>query len=138
MDLHLTYPTYTGSSGVQAPSTLDSSYYDLLTEDKLRSRDEDQVLLKWFIKNNAKRNTDTSYIDRSRRWYRGRQAPTGTELMPRLSAPTKIPTKGDAKAKKEVEPKILMIHQLWLWKLCDSMSANLYCCRVELGDTVQS
>ena len=34
--------------GLQAPVSLDSSYYDMLEEDKIHIRDKDQVVRKWF------------------------------------------------------------------------------------------
>ncbi|KAI5461704.1 hypothetical protein BGZ63DRAFT_356200 [Mariannaea sp. PMI_226] len=42
------YPPFSGSAGLQRPQTLDSSYYNMLDEEKLRARDGDQVVLKWF------------------------------------------------------------------------------------------
>jgi len=153
--LHDTYPTYTGSAGLQAPSTLDSSYYDMLSEKKLRIRDEDQVMLKWFEKK-TKRKKESDYLDAILSYFRNRisfdsteghmlsdngddealMSSTGSELDPTSSfstvkppdtipgttaQPPKIPVKDGAK-KKNVAPKMLMIHQLWLWKLCDSTS----------------
>ncbi len=152
--LHDVYPAYSGSAGLQAPSTLDGSYYDMLTEEQLLVRDKDQVVLKWF---QAKKDKEEDYrkmaLDYfSRRFWREWRDAVESDDQTTTAAGTivgddeypqtpfrggfianyalgpntapdpddDIPTKERA-TPREPEPKMLMIHQLWLWKLCDSM-----------------
>jgi hypothetical protein len=135
-NLHETYPIYTGSAGLQAPTTLDGSYYDMLNEKKLLARDGDQVVLKWFGVKEVKQG---DYLKTSRQYFENRSRSVeslsadevqSSNQMPstdvtvdgqRSAEPSKpLPCKAGV-TKQEDVPKMLMIHQLWLWKLCDSM-----------------
>ncbi|KAK3987713.1 hypothetical protein QBC44DRAFT_117318 [Cladorrhinum sp. PSN332] len=89
-DLRSQYPRFDGEYGVQHPQTLDQSYYDGLQEADLSDRNKDQVVYKWF-----------------RRWDHGGGSP---------DAETRNQGLPDEESS---EAKLLMINQLWIWKLGD-------------------
>ncbi|RSL40663.1 hypothetical protein CEP53_013229 [Fusarium sp. AF-6] len=114
--LEKTYPPLSGLAGLQVPQTLDSSYYDTLEEEKLLFRDQDQVVLKWF--KSEKNRTNMS--EQSRPQSASSTQPTVEHDQGTTDAERPLSLKSPAGRRPmgmRAQPKLLMIHQLWLWKL---------------------
>ncbi|RSM11701.1 hypothetical protein CEP52_002936 [Fusarium oligoseptatum] len=95
--------------GLHKSQTLDASYYDTLTDADLMERDEDQVVLKWFERFNErgkKRHGDGKPLKRPYRQSSNsrKQTPVRWTLAKNIRDPNK-------------QARLLMVHQLWLWKL---------------------
>lgn len=138
------YSRFDGLSGHQSGQSLDQSYYTALQVEDLRKRDEDQVVLKWYKKNQLRsRKTEgirSSVQDDDWRPVDSRsealqpnkrgQLPK-KETTQRETSPDSVSEQAESEAlrgkierlragKDEDDGKLLMIHQLWLWKLNDS------------------
>ncbi|KAI1638377.1 hypothetical protein F4809DRAFT_639677 [Biscogniauxia mediterranea] len=157
-ELEKNYMPYTGLSGLQAPQTLDESYYDMLSLREMTKRDQDQVVFKYGYLNSI---SDRSVRYEPRSGYTefgiqqtdkslGNTQDNETEMNDATEDETEannnavkdqsvtsgalesstakeskriIPKKKlDDKEAVRPEPrkKLLMIHQLWLWKFDDS------------------
>ncbi|KAI0097622.1 hypothetical protein GGR51DRAFT_566344 [Nemania sp. FL0031] len=176
LELFHLYSPYTGKDGLQIPKTLDESYYDMLSTDRITARDKDQVVYKWYQESNRQEDKsddpfeyflrygalralgdDTpmarrSEIPQSRtaaeqssnpneliRYNESNSSPESADIeqteppnaqplpekdkAPLEEIPVKYPNKSAATG--EVA-KLLMVHQLWLWKLGDN--TVITCC----------
>ncbi|RMJ10928.1 hypothetical protein CDV36_009447 [Fusarium kuroshium] len=119
---------YQRLGGLHRSQTLDASYYDTLTDVDLMERDEDQVVLKWFEGVNergSKRHRDRRPVKGSDKKNQDNTEPLSmTEVDGSQS--TKFKSKrtdaggvdfGQSIRDHNKQAKLLMVHQLWLWKL---------------------
>ncbi|KAK3984769.1 hypothetical protein QBC44DRAFT_374849 [Cladorrhinum sp. PSN332] len=88
--LETAYPVYNGSEGLQLPQTLDQSYYGRLTTEDLTERNTDQVVYKWFQQFH--------------------------HMGPGLGCPGQQQQQ-QPQQERDTSPKILVVRQLWIWKL---------------------
>ncbi|KAI0438289.1 hypothetical protein F4803DRAFT_103355 [Xylaria telfairii] len=151
MDLFRRYRPYEGQDGLQVPSTLDGSYYDMLKPKRIRERDEDQVVLKWFESQEIALDSWTGLDELLSRYgmilddQNSIASSPGSSQNDEDSAGTvglheatiienggPIPLKNSAKSHAtdyhtvDGPAKLLMVHQLWLWKLDDN--TVITCC----------
>ncbi|EJT76862.1 hypothetical protein GGTG_06776 [Gaeumannomyces tritici R3-111a-1] len=106
------YRPFEGPRGLQLPQTLDESYYHMLADDQLHARNRDQIIYKWSsdIAVNGLGTTKTQPQDtegQDRRDLNGRvpaEASDGSSPHSSFSHQTD-------------RNKLLVVHQLWLWKL---------------------
>ncbi|KAI1485861.1 hypothetical protein F5X96DRAFT_657774 [Biscogniauxia mediterranea] len=153
-ELEKNYMPYTGLSGLQAPQTLDESYYDMLSLSEMTKRDQDQIVFKYGYLNSISdrsvryeprsgytefRNQQTGHTqdnetemddategeaEANNNAVRDQSVTSGAlESSTVKESKRKIPKKKlDDKEAVSPEPlrKLLMIHQLWLWKFDDS------------------
>lgn len=126
---------YNGLYGLDRPRTLDESYYDMIPADELGQRDRDQVVFKWFkhiVENDAQEEhtygTLVLFDDRAdgveEKWLEMLQS---TATLPAVSnakdpAIKFRPDEGVTQEAKDTvlasrQARLLMVHQLWLWKL---------------------
>ncbi|KAL8316297.1 hypothetical protein RB597_000272 [Gaeumannomyces tritici] len=106
------YRPFEGPRGLQLPQTLDESYYHMLADDQLHARNRDQIIYKWSsdIAVNGLGTTKTQPQDtegQDRRDLNGRvpaEASDGSSPHSSFSHQTN-------------RNKLLVVHQLWLWKL---------------------
>ncbi|RSL47664.1 hypothetical protein CEP54_013285 [Fusarium duplospermum] len=114
--------------GLHRSQTLDASYYDTLTDTDLMKRDKDQVVFKWFEsvnKRGKKRHGDGRPMKGPKEKDQNK---TETLYMKELNGPksTKLKSKktdggevdfGENIRDPRKQARLLMVHQLWLWKL---------------------
>ncbi|EFX06707.1 ankyrin repeat protein [Grosmannia clavigera kw1407] len=102
---------YSGLSGLYQTQTLDQSYYDMLDKEELKIRDQDQVVMRWFsdLNHAAVENTMESK-DGTSSLYENETRDDDSVNEPGDS------TEKDSPVTNVVE-KLLMVNQLWLWKL---------------------
>ncbi|TRX93664.1 hypothetical protein FHL15_005340 [Xylaria flabelliformis] len=153
MDLFTRYSPYKGKEGLQAPRTLDASYYDMLELKRIRERDEDQVVLKWFKSQKTADDLNNDEFYKLLSQYRialddeggttcgseksrngkddveivDSHEDTPTTAIKGKSTPHKYDAEGHATGDTA---KLLMVHQLWLWKLDDNR------CHTGAGNTL--
>ncbi|RYP36406.1 hypothetical protein DL768_010945 [Monosporascus sp. mg162] len=92
------YPMLERQDGVQQLETLDEFYYDVLTLESLRERDRDQVVWRWLSSRVPTKETKSANLD-------SEGAPPASR-HPRKRGLTRVETH-----------KILVAHQLWIWKI---------------------
>ncbi|KAJ8127429.1 hypothetical protein O1611_g6207 [Lasiodiplodia mahajangana] len=177
LDLFHLYSPYTGKDGLQIPKTLDESYYDMLSTERITARDRDQVVYKWFRdKANQPENKLGELFDYFSRYRTLRELREKTPVAGRSEVPpselvteqaidadelathdesnSHLNPAGEAQAETSYfQPslekdkatlddipvkkfdntsttgdvaKLLMVHQLWLWKLGDN--TVITCC----------
>ncbi|KAK7423727.1 hypothetical protein QQX98_000917 [Neonectria punicea] len=125
---------YKGFLGLHRPQTLDESHYDMLSQEDLRKRNEDQVVYKWYEE--VARKREESKKNKAKNQFSGAKYSKKVPLPSRKGAEEvevyNASSKG-LKYKRDLDgkgadfgrdtrdasqlPRLLMVHQLWLWKL---------------------
>ncbi|RSL54941.1 hypothetical protein CEP53_007276 [Fusarium sp. AF-6] len=119
---------YKRLKGLHRSQTLDASYYDTLTDADLMERDKDQVVLKWLesaTERGKKRHGDGKPVKGPDEKDQNKPEPLSmTEADGSQSTKLKF-KKTDASEvdfgenirDPNKQARLLMVHQLWLWKL---------------------
>ncbi|KAI0968177.1 hypothetical protein F4678DRAFT_443552 [Xylaria arbuscula] len=131
MDLLECYGPYDGRGGLQVPRTLDGSYYDMLEPKRIQGRDKQQILLKWFETQKGAWGLENEESECPPQYSRNSQSNENSAGTLESHSATNI-VKGNpipyvaAHRKVDDLAKLLMVHQLWLWKLDDN--TVITCC----------
>ncbi|KPM39238.1 hypothetical protein AK830_g7319 [Neonectria ditissima] len=122
-ELEVVSRPYKGLMGLHKSQSLDESQYDMLSEEDLRKRDEDQVVFKWS-KDNIKKPTFTKGRNVALPPRKNIGEGDDRNVSPdNLKFKTYLNEKGkEAEFGRDTRdasqlPRLLMVHQLWLWKL---------------------
>ncbi|SPO05319.1 uncharacterized protein DNG_08006 [Cephalotrichum gorgonifer] len=106
---------YEGLRGLHKPETLDASRYDMLSEADLGMRDKDQVVFKWFQHRDGRGNSRQG--DTPKPMGSKPLKLTANTLKSNVLKGTGQQSFGDSAVNVSRLPRLLMVHQLWLWKL---------------------
>ncbi|KAH6886791.1 hypothetical protein B0T10DRAFT_442909 [Thelonectria olida] len=121
---------YDGLLGLHKPRTLDEWYYDMLRHKDLRIRDEDQVVFKWF-KDIVQEGLLLQGKEADEQDFKQLRPETVASfsivmedswknLKCKRSLTTEQSEFGQDTVNTSRLPRLLMVHQLWLWKLDSS------------------
>lgn len=112
------------NDSLHMPRSLDRAYYEFLDDEVLAKRDQDQVMLRFLnatLENLATKKSPSSPFDGELHFNLEVREPTNRKAPGRVSS---LPVL-EPRPKDNSHPQILVVRQLWLWKLDDSSAPIL-------------
>lgn len=129
-ELENVYSRYTGRAGLQRSLTLDEFYYHIDPKSHvLKAKAEDQIIFKWSSEGLKHPQTQKFHCQTDQD-----QSSQDQLFQQSQKLPTRVPGKtSDKDSRPSSLKKLLMVNQLWMWKLEDGkVSREMEACSLLL------